>query len=146
MFYTGKDATQFLAQTEYIDTALIPLIPISFTKETIQQTASQADYLLSLVNALEAQFKGRVVAFPSFSYTDNQDLQALFSNWQESMHSTPFKHIIYLTADRKWGEVDTSILWTASIPLDSMDSKMRGKIIDDQLRQLIPRIAEKWTA
>lgn len=144
MFYTGKDAAVFLSQQEFIDTAVVPLVPIGFNTKEIPQAASQADYLLTLVNTLENQFKGRVVAFPSFSYVDTQNKEELLNSWKNASLESPFKHIFYLTTDAEWTTVDKDVLWTASIPLDSMDSKMRSKIIEDQIRQLIPRIAERW--
>lgn len=146
MFYTGRDSAQFLAQTEYIDTAIVPLIPVHVTKETMQIGASQADYILSLANALENQFKGRVVAFPSFSYVSGQSKEQLLVDWKSAFATSPFKHILFLTGDSEWNQLDGSIFWTATIPLDSMEPKMRGKILEDQVRQLIPRIAEKWNS
>lgn len=146
MFYTGRDSAQFLAQTEYIDTAIVPLIPVHVTKETMQMGASQADYILSLANALENQFKGRVVAFPSFSYVSGQSKEKLLVDWKSAFAASPFKHILFLTGDSEWNQLDGSIFWTATIPLDSMEPKMRGKILEDQVRQLIPRIAEKWNS
>lgn len=144
MFYTGKDAAVFLSQQEFIDTAVIPLVPISFDSSEIPHVASQAEYLLTLVNALEKQFKGRVVTFPSFSFVKTQDKQQLLNEWKNASINSPFKHTLYLTTDTELAGLDPMILWTASIPLDSMDSKMRTNIIEDQIRQLIPRIAERW--
>ena len=36
------------------------------------------------------------------------------------------------------------VIWTPSVPLDSMDQKMRNSVLEDQLRQLIPIFAKKW--
>lgn len=146
MFYTGRDSAQFLAQTDYIDTAIVPLIPVQLTKETMQNGASQADYILSLANALENQFKGRVVAFPSFSYVLGQSKEQLLLDWKTAFAASPFKHILFLTGDAEWNQLDPSVFWTATIPLDSMEPKLRGKILEDQVRQLIPRIAETWNS
>ncbi|WP_342525707.1 DUF2487 family protein [Chryseomicrobium sp. FSL W7-1435] len=144
MYFTGKDSAQFLQQTEYIDTALVPLLSIDLTKETLQNAASQSDYVLSLTNVLENQFKGRIVSFPSFSYVEGQPKEQLFNEWKSAFAASPFRHVIFLTGDAAWTQVDSSILWTPTIPLDSMDSKMKTKILDDQARQIIPRIAEIW--
>ncbi|MFA1641265.1 DUF2487 family protein [Chryseomicrobium imtechense] len=145
MFYNGKDSTQFLQQTEFIDTALVPLISIGLKKETLHNAASQSDYVLSLVNALENQFKGRVVAFPSFCYVEGQEKEDLYGNWKLAFENSPFKHVLFITGDSEWLAIDDSVLWTPTIPLDSMDAKMKMKILDDQVRQIIPRIAEKWS-
>lgn len=39
---------------------------------------------------------------------------------------------------------DQNVIWFPSIPLDSMDQKMKISVLEDQLRQLIPLFAKKW--
>ena len=77
MHWNGKDSAVFQAQKEYIDTAVIPLIVIDGSEHGFPFAASAADFTLSLANIIENQFKGRIVLFPSFSYTARQDKQSL---------------------------------------------------------------------
>ncbi|MFF2752695.1 YpiF family protein [Psychrobacillus sp. NPDC058041] len=146
MHWNGKDSAVFQAQKEYIDTAIIPLTLIDGSENGFQFAASAADFTLSLGNLIENQFKGRIVLFPSFSYTKNQDKHLLLENWTEELKKAQFKHIFYITSDRDWTimEEDINIFWIPSIPLESMDQKMKNSVLEDQLRQLIPTFAKKW--
>ena len=146
MHWNGKDSTVFQAQKEYIDTAIVPLILIDGSEHGFPFAASAADFTLSLANTIENQFKGRIVLFPSFSYTGSQDKLSLLEAWNEEFKKAGFKHIFYVISDREWRirvEVQ-NVLWFPSIPLDSMDQKMKLSVLEDQLRQLIPRFANKW--
>lgn len=146
MHWNGKDSKVYQAEKEFIDTAVIPLIQIDGSDEGFQFAASAADFTLSLANVIENQFKGRIVLFPSFSYTRSQDKQSVFESWQEELNKASFKHIFYVTSDREWSTMgeEQSIIWIPSVPLDSMDQKMRNSVLEDQLRQLIPIFAKKW--
>ena len=146
MHWNGKDSAVFLAQKEYIDTAIIPLTLIDGSEQGFQFAASAADFILSLANIIENQFKGRIVLFPSFSYTKNQDKQSLLENWNEELKKAEFKHTFYITSDREWSTMgeEHNVIWIPSIPLESMDQKMRNSVLEDQLRQLIPIFAKKW--
>ncbi|QFF98714.1 DUF2487 family protein [Psychrobacillus glaciei] len=146
MHWNGKDSAVFQAQKEYIDTAIIPLTLIDGSDSGFQFAASAADFVLSLGNIIENQFKGRIVLFPSFSYTRNQDKHLLLENWLEELKKAQFKHIFFLTSDRDWITMneEQNVFWIPSIPLESMDQKMKNSVLEDQLRQLIPTFAEKW--
>ena len=41
-------------------------------------------------------------------------------------------------------EEEKNVIWIPSIPLESMDQKMKNSILEDQLRQLIPIFAKRW--
>ncbi|GGA25730.1 DUF2487 family protein [Psychrobacillus lasiicapitis] len=146
MHWNGKDSAVFQAQKEYIDTAVIPLIVIDGSEHGFGFAASAADYTLSLANLIENQFKGRIVLFPSFSYTTGQDKQSLLEIWKEELLKADFKYIFFITSDREWSTMgdEHDVIWTPSVPLDSMDQKMRNSVLEDQLRQLIPIFAKKW--
>ncbi len=145
MHWNGKDTAVFQTQKEYIDTAVVPLVLVDGSEHGFQFAASAADFTLSLANVIENQFKGRVVLFPSFSYTATQDKPSLLEAWKEELNKAQFKHVFFITSDREWSSIETeSIIWIPSIPLDSMDQKMKLSILEDQLRQLVPTFAKKW--
>ena len=147
MHWNGKDSRVFQAQKEYIVTALIPLILIDGSVDGFPFAASAADFTLSLANTVENQFKGRIVLFPSFSYTSAQDKQSLLAIWKEELIKAGFKHLFFVTSDREWNLLseEENIIWTPSVPLDSMEQKMKNSVLEDQIRQLIPIFAKKWS-
>lgn len=146
MHWNGKDSAIFQTEKEYIDTAVIPLTLIDGSDFGFQQAASAADFTLSLGNLIENQFKGRIVLFPSFSYTKNQDKHTLLNNWKEELHKANFKHLFFVTTDREWLTIDEeqNVVCIPAIPLENMDQKVRNSVLEDQLRQLLPVFAEKW--
>ena len=75
--------------------------------------ASAADFTLSLANIIENQFKGRIVLFPSFSYTAKQDKQSLLEVWKEELEKADFKHIFFVTSDREWSAIgeEHNVIW-----------------------------------
>ncbi len=36
------------------------------------------------------------------------------------------------------------MIWLPAIPLESMDANVKKKILEDQLRQVIPLLSTKW--
>ncbi len=145
MHWNGKDVTVFQTQKEYIDTAVVPLVLVDGSEQGFQFAASAADFTLSLANVIENQFKGRVVLFPSFSYTPSQDKPSLLEAWKGELRKAGFKHTFFVTSDREWSTIgEDSIIWIPSVPLESMDQKMKLSILEDQLRQLVPTFAKNW--
>lgn len=63
MNWNGRDTESFQQQKEYVDTALVPLIPISFESD-MKETASQYEFMQLLTTLLEKQFKGRILLIP----------------------------------------------------------------------------------
>ena len=145
MHWNGKDVAVFQTQKEYIDTAIVPLVLVDGSTQGFQFAASAADFTLSLANVIENQFKGRVVLFPSFSYTPSQDKPSLLKAWREELLKADFKYTFFVTSDRDWSTIgDDSIIWIPSVPLESMDPKMKLSILEDQLRQLVPTFSKNW--
>lgn len=70
MIFSVKDVQQFQTQKDFIDTAIIPLLSINFADSSIKQSSSAAEFMMSLTNFIEQQFKGRLMVMPPFSYTE----------------------------------------------------------------------------
>ncbi|CAG9622641.1 YpiF family protein [Sutcliffiella rhizosphaerae] len=147
MKWTSKDIVQYTQAKEYIDTVVIPLIPISF-KENIQSVAAQGEYITILSFELERQFKGRVVLLPSFSYVEASSSVEQLNNVSLHIKEAGIKHVFLLTSDATWSTqeqiLEGKLIWLPSIPLQDMDEKYKKKIIQDQMNQLLPMFIQKW--
>lgn len=147
MNWNAQDLDTYLGQKEYIDTLLVPLLKIETNAAQMKGSASSAEFLMHLSSFIETQFKGRMMVLPPFTYTQSASLQEMGEVMAKDFGEMSFKHVFYLTTDREWTEVDVQgeMIWIPSIPLESMDQKLRQTIIEDQLRQVLPTFTKKWT-
>ncbi len=146
MYFNANDVTSFMAQKEFIDTAIVPLVSIDLTSEKMKQSGAEADFLLSLTSFIEQQFKGRLILLPPFSYSASMKNEELPQQLESQLHNAGFKHVFFITCDHFWtniGEV-VNVIWLPAIPLESMDKGVKNSILEDQLRQVIPTFSTKW--
>lgn len=66
MNFIVKDVEQFQAQKQFIDTAIVPLVQLDFSDQGMKQSSSASEYLMTLTNFIEQQFKGRLLLLPPF--------------------------------------------------------------------------------
>lgn len=146
MYWNGKDLNVFMEQKDYIDTAIVPLTKLDGSAEGIRQSASAADFLLSLTNSIEQQFKGRLVILPPMLYTAVMTTEENLKSIHSELEKAGFKYIFFVTSDHAWQvfKEQYSIIWLPSIPLESMDNKMKNSVLSDQIRQIVPVFSQKW--
>ncbi|CAM3056963.1 DUF2487 domain-containing protein [Filibacter tadaridae] len=147
MNWTTKDMDTYLQQKEYIDTLIVPLLKVETKPELLKNSSSSSEFLMYLTTFLETQFKGRMMLMPPFIYTQSTNLSTFSETLTVDLADMPFKHIFFITTDAQWlsVEIKGQVIWLPSIPLESMDEKLRQTIIEDQLRQVLPRFTEVWS-
>lgn len=146
MNWNANDMDTYLQQKEYIDTILVPLLKLDTNPENMKSSSSSAEFLMHLSTFIETQFKGRIMLLPPFTYTQSTELEVFAETLQNDIELMGFKHAFYLTTDSKWTSSKLEdVIWLPSIPLESMDKQLRQKIIEDQLRQVLPLLTQKWT-
>lgn len=147
MNWTAKDMDTYLQQKEYIDTLIVPLLKVETELGAMKNSTSSSEFLMHLTTFIETQFKGRMMLMPPFAYTQSIDLQAMAATLAQDISATPFKHVFFLTTDSAWTciKMEGEVIWLPSIPLESMDPQLRQSIIEDQLRQVLPRFMGKWS-
>ncbi|WP_046173711.1 YpiF family protein [Domibacillus indicus] len=148
MNWNGKETALFQQQKEYIDTAMVPLVPADFGAGMIQ-SAEQYEFVQLLVVFLERQFKGRVLTTPPHAYlTDSPNRLAEAKKWSEKLRGAGFKHVFFFTADSAWRdkeeELNASVIWIPSVPLGDMDDSIKYSIIENQAKQIVNIIVQKW--
>lgn len=147
MNYNLKDIELFLQQKQFIDTAIVPLLPVDFSTEGALRYSSDAEFLMSLVTYIEKQFRGRIFMAPPFPYfhkKGNIDIKEIEGNLKEE----GFLHVLFITCDlnckEKMEEVDMLIL--PAIPIQSMDQEVKNRILQDQLNYVLPKLTSFWTS
>nr|WP_220129092.1 YpiF family protein [Anoxybacillus calidus] len=140
-----------MQEKEYVDTAVIPLIPLTLEKN-VKSIVSMGEFVQIIVNELERQFKGRVFLFPPFTYFTSENMEEKtkrIADWTDELIANGMKHIFYVTSDTEWkaGEANLpgTLLWLPSIPLEHMDEKYKQQIVTDQTSQLMNLLIAKWS-
>lgn len=150
MKWQAKEMDTYLQAKEYVDTAIIPLVPLSLEKD-VKSTVAMGEFILIISGELERQFQGRVILFPAFSYLKKEPLlqrKDRLVTWFKELEENGMKHCFLLTSDSEWKtieeQLEQSLIWLPSIPLEHMDMKYQMEVVNDQIKQLIPILTNKW--
>ncbi|MBT2754918.1 YpiF family protein [Mesobacillus foraminis] len=149
MKWAPADIEKFMKASEYIDTAVVPLLPVSLGDD-MKETASMTDFANILSSQLERQLQGRILLLPGYSYFKNtaQESMALLQKWEAQLMDRQFRHVFYVTSDIDWkqrdGQLKGTLLWLPSLPLHQMDEGSKVSVMEDQVRQLMNLFISKW--
>lgn len=150
MKWISQDIDMFLKEKQYVDTAVLPLFPVSFG-EDIKQSVAMTEFISLLSVQLERQFRGRLLMLPGYSYlklSSGDKLASGLKEWEEVLLDQGFKHIFHLTSDSMWktreADLGGELIWLPSLPLEHMDENYRNSILEDQVKQLLNLFAQKW--
>lgn len=150
MEWKAKDIEVYLKEKSYIDTAIVPLMPITFGSQ-MKQTVEKGEFIQLLSLQLERQFKGRMLVLPPFTYLidlGDSEKVPLINKWVEQMKEHEMKHVFLLTADEIWRnlseQLSASLLFAASVPLEHLDEQYKQSIMENQVKQLMNEIVQGW--
>ncbi|WP_210365477.1 YpiF family protein [Bacillus sp. REN3] len=148
MKWIAADIEMYEKAAEYVDTAIIPLFPISFDDD-MKGFAGMAEFASLLTTQLEKQFKGRIFLLPGFSYIrDNPNNLHALQGWENSLLDKQFKYIFHITCDSSWKQHEKdlagSLIWIPSLPLEHMQEQQKISIVEDQVKQLLGLFTQKW--
>ncbi|MGJ9456807.1 YpiF family protein [Oceanobacillus sp. CF4.6] len=152
MKWRKTDLQQYVQAKEYIDTILLPLVPIQLSNdEEANKYSSQAEVIARLANGIEKELTGRTMLVPNYHYLKSADkateVQRL-NDWAVDMKEQPFSHIIYITFDSTWKKQEKalteSLLWMPAVQTEELNSKEMQRIINDQVGQTVDLIRSYW--
>ena len=150
MKWIPQDIDVYLDSKEFVDTAVIGLLPITLAQE-MRQASVMAEFIHLLTYQVERQFRGRLLLLPSFTYltsTNEENLVTDLANWENEIRSAGFKHIFYITSDSKWESREENLggtlIWLPTLPIGSMKETEKLMIIEDQVKQLQTVFIRKW--
>lgn len=151
MRWSGQSIKAYVEAREYIDTALIPLVPFDLLEES-EDVVAKGEYVQLLADGIEKQFTGRMMLLPPYTYLQNEPVSESglkLNDWEAHLKQAGFQHIIYLTCDASWREKNTGdgveIVWVPSISLTSMEPKQMKNVVQQQINQTVPLITKKWS-
>ncbi|MBG9590551.1 YpiF family protein [Cytobacillus firmus] len=150
MKWISQDIDMFLKEKQYVDTAVLPLLPVSFGDD-IKQSVAMTEFISLLSVQLERQFRGRLIMLPGYAYLKQATEESMISGlgqWESELKAQGFKHIFLLTSDSMWktfeDRLQGGLIWLPSLPLEHMDENYRNSILDDQVKQLLNLFVQKW--
>ncbi|OIJ14795.1 hypothetical protein BKP37_07400 [Anaerobacillus alkalilacustris] len=149
MKWQAKEIDLYLQAKEYVDTAIIPLVPISL-EDDFKKTIQVGEFIALFCDELEKQFKGRVFQFPPYTYIKKQNLYGCLEKLIELetyLKKYGFRHVIYLTSDSTWEQTESSItqlIYISAISLEELDKKQITNELSKQVKQLLPMLMNKW--
>ena len=149
MKWLPQDMDMFFQAREYVDTAVMPLIGLTF-KEQAKQSASVYDFISIVSRQVEQQFKGRVLLMPPLTYCSDwskEERLELLLKWKADLDKQ-FSHVLFLTSDAEWKtleiEIGQSLLWISHIPLEHLEEKYKQPMMEEQVKMLLKVISQKW--
>lgn len=148
MKWSAEDLGMYTQSKEFVDTVLIPLVPLSFGDQ-MMQSGSNNEFITILSLETEKKLKGRMLLMPNFHYLSSEESKlVLLKRWTKKLEENNFKHIFFLTSDVEWKknekELEHPLLWIPSIPLESLENTQARDMIKQQVNQILDVLTYNW--
>ena len=141
MKWIPQDIDLYEQAKEYVDTAVLPLFPVSFDTK-MKETAGMSEFINLLTIQLERQLKGRLLLLPGFIYIKNKNWEKYIHeihNWEQELQAKGFKHLFLVTSDSDWkaveNQVSSKLIWLPSLPFEDMEDKYKNSLLEDQVKR-----------
>ncbi len=149
MKWCSKDLDMYLQASEYVDTAIVPLIPITWGAQK-KNVILKGEFPLILSEEIERQLKGRVFLFPAMTYLaselDEDVLKRISALTSELEHEgMPFT--VFITSDARWTgseELGDRLVNIPPVPLEHMDEEYQREIVSEQVKHILQIVTKKW--
>lgn len=152
MQWTKKDMELYIGSKEYIDTAIIPIIPFQLSQETnIGKSTSKREVLSIFATEIEKELSGRVLLIPNYyylEYGDKDEEAQRLNKWTQEIQKQPFEHVFILTFDAGWKKheksLDANLLWVPGFQIDEQNSSNIMPLIRGQVADVIELLRSYW--
>ncbi|MFD1018477.1 DUF2487 family protein [Thalassobacillus hwangdonensis] len=146
-----QDLEQFQQAKEYIDTLLIPLIPMDPSNEELMiKQAVQNELTQLFCREIENECKGRLLLTPLYTYLsgDEEGEAERLNRWISKFKSQPFQHVFLFTMDSKWKKyeknVDADLIWVPAMGTSDLNSTATQSFVKEQVREITGLIQSYW--
>jgi hypothetical protein len=149
MKWHTKDVDEYFHAKEYVDTAIIPLLPIQWNDE-LKSSVAMGEFISLISEGLERQLRGRVFLLPSFSYMKKEDRSKILPNLkaiETELKENGIKHIIYITSDSDWKRLEENLktlIWLPTLPLQHVKQENKLSILEEQVKEVMKLVMEEW--
>lgn len=150
MRWTATDIDSYLQSKDYVDTCIIPVVPVTWGGH-VKSAVADGEFSVVMVDELERQLRGRVMHFPPFTYLKSEEIKQCMErarSWKEEIMQNGMSHVFLITCDTEWKQVEAelgdSLIWIPAVPLEHMNAENRREVINGQIKQLLEIITIKW--
>jgi hypothetical protein len=151
MKWTVNDVEMYEKEKEYIDTAVVPLIPLTLSSGA-KAVVSAGEFVQLLTNEIERQLKGRLFLLPPFTYFTTEQREERIRRliaWTNELKENGMRHVFYVTCDRDWKDAETELSGTLFslpvIPFEHMDEAYKQQIVREQTSKLLSAFISQWS-
>lgn len=145
MRFKPSDVQRTRNEQAYIDTLVVPLIPIGFD-ESMHAFAECADMTLTVASEVERQLSGRAMLLPAMTYVGIPSLNQL-NGWREAASAEQFRFVTFITADLRWKDTAVDdIVYVPRLSLETMSRDQQGQMVGNFVGQVLEQLGNRWTA
>ncbi|MGL4522638.1 MAG: DUF2487 family protein [Bacilli bacterium] len=142
MKWTKEDITTFTPHKEYIDTLIVPIMPIDLKWN--EDSAACKEQLEHVVIFVEQQLKGRAFVLPIVPILDGISHESV-NRWQEEGESAGYRYVQCITVVRGFGvQTAQTILPLPYINVEGLSEEQRPQFLRQQADELISHIEKLW--
>jgi hypothetical protein len=152
MQWTKKDMGVYVGSKEFIDTAIIPILPFQLSQESnLSKSTSKREVLSIFATEIEKELSGRVLLIPNYyylEYGDKLEEAKRLNCWTEEIQKQPFEHVFILTFDSGWKrcekDLQANLLWVPGFQADDPNSDEMRQMIRGQVSDVVELIRSYW--
>ena len=146
MKWVPKDISMYKQAKEYVDSALLTAVPLSFSEE-MEQSAVMNEFMIGLNYELEKQFKGRILIVPQLVYLeDTGNKLELIKPITAVLAKNGFKHIFLLSSDEDWSsehELEAELFFIPLIDPETEVGEIR-ELAKERAQEIGESFKEIW--
>ena len=97
MRWIVQEMQQYIQQKEYIDTVLIPLMPITW-QSAIISAVREGEFIDTMLKETERQLQGRVILTPPYTYLKVEPLEERLKRlkmWEAEIKENHVKYVFF---------------------------------------------------
>ena len=149
MNWQAIDVKRYLQNKEYIDTVILPLVPLSWESDMLA-AVREGEFALAIASAAERELHGRVLLCPPFAYLKSEamtDRMKRLKMWENECRAKGTKFVFFVTSDVDWKREEEEcpgLIWFAPVPLEHLEARHQKDVIEENVEIVLKRIRTEW--
>lgn len=142
MNWIEEDIRLSIGQSEFIDTAIIPITKISWGVQAIRHSNTKM-YLDKVRQILEKKYRGRIIVFPTLFYCEDSTMLTNFIQpLLRQLTTEEVKYKFLLTTDSEINFENT--IYIPNLPIEKLDDENQMIMLNAQVEEIMNNIIRIW--